>query len=80
MNDFLGRPLELGDSVIIIAPRYRSLVLARIIGFTPRNVRVCYMNTWNYGKDGLYEELLQSPGQLVKVDGPDLTHYLLKKD
>lgn len=79
MKDFLGRELEIGDSVIIMAPKYRHLVLARIIKFTPTQVRVAFMNTWNYGKPGYYTELLQSPSQLTKVDGPDLTLYLLKQ-
>jgi hypothetical protein len=79
MKDFLGRELEIGDSVIVIAPNYRHFVLARVIQFTPNQVRVSFMNTWNYGSDGYYTELLQTPSQLTKVDGPDLTMYLLKK-
>ena len=79
MKDFLGRELELGDSVIIMAPNYRHFVLARVIKFTPMQVRVAFMNTWNYGNPGSYTELLQSPSQLTKIDGPDLTMYLLKK-
>ena len=78
MKDFLGRDLELGDSVIVIAPGYRHFVLARVIAFTPKQVRVSFMNTWNFS-DGYYTELLQGPSQLTKVDGPDLTAYLLKK-
>ena len=77
MKDFLNRELEIGDSVITIAPGYRSFVLARVIKFTPKQVRVAFMNTWNY-PDGYYTELLQHPTQLTKVDGPDLTMYLLK--
>ena len=79
MKDFLGRTLELGDSVIVIAPGYRHFVLARVIHFTPKQVRVSFMNTWNFSGEGYYTELLQGPGQLTKVDGPDLTAYLLKK-
>lgn len=80
MKDFLGRDLEIGDSVVIIAPGYRDLVLARIMKFTAKQVKVSYMNTWNFGKPGRYAELLQYPSQLVKVDGPDLTMYLLKQE
>lgn len=80
MKDFLGRNLEIGDSVIVIAPNYRHFVLARIIKFTPNRVRVSFMNTWNYGGDGYYTEILQDPSQLTKVDGPDLTMYLLKNE
>lgn len=79
MKDFLGRDLEIGDSVIVIAPGYRHFVLARVIAFTPKQVRVSFMNTWNFGAEGHYTELLQSGSQLTKVDGPDLTMYLLKK-
>jgi hypothetical protein len=78
MKDFLGSELEVGDSVITIAPRYRQLVLSRVIEFTPRSVRVAFMNTWNYPAPGYYTELLQQPNQLVRVDGPELTAYLLR--
>jgi len=79
MKDFLGRNLELGDSVIIIAPKYRHFVLAKVIKFTTSQVRVAFMNTWNFPGGGYYTELLQSPSQLYRVDGPELTAYLLKK-
>lgn len=79
MKDFLGRELVIGDSVIIIAPNYRHFVVARVIAFTARQVRVAYMNDWNFAAPGLYKELLQSPGQLTRVDGPDLTMYLISK-
>lgn len=77
MKDFVGRPLELGDSVVVMAPGYRHLVMAKVIDFTPRSVRVAFMNTWNFGKTGMYTELMQSPDALVKVDGPDLTTFIL---
>ena len=79
IKDFLGRELEIGDSVIVIAPGYRNFVLARVIHFTPMQVRVSFMNTWNYSGEGYYTELLQSGCQLTKVDGPELTLYLLRK-
>jgi hypothetical protein len=79
MKDFLGRDLAIGDSVIVMAPNYRHFVLARVIAFTPKQVRVSFLNTWNYGKEGFYTELLQYGEQLTKVDGPDLTMYLLRK-
>lgn len=77
-KDFLGRPLEIGDSVVAMAPGYRHFVLARVVAFTPKNVRVGYQNTWNY-RSGMYMELLQDSNQLVRVDGPDLTAYLMQK-
>jgi hypothetical protein len=80
MKDCIGREIKLDDSVIIIAPRYRTLVLARVVKLTPKQVRVRFINDWNYCKPGREEELLQFPSQMCKVDGPDLTMYLLKKD
>ncbi len=68
MKDFLGNPLAVGDSVILIAPNYRSLVTGRIISQTPKNFRVAFLNTWNYGPDGHRQEILQASTQLVKVN------------
>ena len=73
MSDFIGIQLSLGDSVILIAPRYRSLVVGKIIAFTPKNVRVAYLNDWNFGKPGRYDEILQDSSQLVKIDNGELS-------
>lgn len=72
-KDFLGRELAIGDHVIIIEPRYRNYLLAEVIAFTPMNVRV------RYTKQGSTSEILQCESQLVKVEGPDLTAFLLKQ-
>jgi hypothetical protein len=61
MKDFLGKELRIGDSVIIVAPNYREFVLAQIVAFTPKKVRVVYED--NYGK----QVLIQDPHQLVKI-------------
>lgn len=65
--DFLGRELALGDEVVTTPKRYRGLVKARIVGFTAQQVRVVYMNTWNYGQPGKEEKFLTYPGTLVKI-------------
>lgn len=67
MKDFLGQTLEIDDDVIIIAPSYRHFVKAKVIKFTPQQVRVAYNNTWNYASEGMYTELLQSPQQVVRL-------------
>jgi len=74
LKDFLKRDLAVGDSVIIVTPSYRSFTLARVYGFTATKVRVEYSNS---GRDN--RKLMQDPCQLCKVDGPDLTVYLLTK-
>lgn len=72
MKDFLDQELSIGDNVIMITPNYRDLKLAQVIKFTAKNVRVAY----NDGHRS--RELLQHPSQLVRVQGPAITHYLLK--
>jgi hypothetical protein len=74
MKDFLGRDLVEGDSVVIITPSYRSFTLARVTGFTATKVKVEYASTGEYKY-----QLRQLGSQLCKVDGPDLTMYLLTK-
>lgn len=74
MKDFLKRDLAVGDSVIIVTPSYRSFTLAWVTGFTATKVKVEYSNPGGYNR-----KLLQDPVQLCKVDGPDLTVYLLTK-
>ena len=75
-TDFLKRPLEVGDSVIFITKGYRDYTLGRVDSFTPKKVRVL-KGYCKYTNEP--EFIIQDPEQLVKVDGPDLTMYLLKK-
>jgi len=74
MKDFLGRELSLDDSVIMITPGYRDFSLARVVGFTPQYVKVVLKSP---GTNSV-REMKQKPEQLVKVDGPELTMFLLK--
>lgn len=75
MLDFLKRKLEIGDSVVLIHPQYKHLLLARVEKFTAKG-NDCYVR-WG---DNEYCVKRQRGDQLVKVDGPDLTMYLLKRD
>lgn len=67
MQDFLGRDLEIGDAVVTTPKNYRGLVKATIVAFTPQQVRVKYINTWNYGKPGREELFLTPSCTLVKI-------------
>ncbi len=75
MEDFLKRKLEIGDSVIFLVPNQRFLVLGRVINFGKVQVRIQYM------KPGYQDpkEVSRYPSEVVRVDGPELTMYLLKK-
>ena len=65
--DFLGNKLIVGDEVVMVAPKYRHYCKGTIIAFTAKNVRIEYLNTWNYCSDGHKKEILQSSEQLIKV-------------
>ena len=67
MKDFLKVELKLGDSVVLTAPQYRHLVVAKVIAFTNKKVRVSFSNTWNYGDNGHYTEYLSAPDFLVII-------------
>ena len=74
MEDFLKRKLDIGDSIVFIPPYSKSMVLGRVVAFSLKMVRVIYQG--RYKRD---QETSRKPGELVKVDGPDLTMYLLKR-
>ena len=74
MEDFLKRKLEIGDSIVFIPPYSKSMTLGRVVAFSPKMVRVVHQD-WKKREI----ESNRYPGELVKVDGPDLTMYLLKK-
>ena len=70
MKDFLGKPLEIGDTVVMVSPQYRMFNKAKIIAFTKTKVRVEYTNTWNFprGHPGVVETYLSDSEFLIKVE------------
>jgi len=72
-KDYLLRPLEIDDHVIYMEQHYRRMRLARIYAFTASGkVRI----RWG---ESQWQTLLQEGSQLVKVEGPDLTAFLLQQ-
>lgn len=67
MKDFLKQDLSVGDDVVMVAPHYRMLTKGKIIKFTPKKVRVQYINDWNHSKPGTVLEYLSEPEFLVKI-------------
>lgn len=61
MKDFLGKQLFEGDDVVTTPKNYRGLVKAKVVGFTPKQVRVVYINNWNYGNPGREEHFSYLP-------------------
>lgn len=73
-RDKLGRLIAVGDAVCY--PSQNSLELGTVKKLNPKMVKV-----WEAGRETgrWYSGSNKYPGDLVKVDGPEVTMYLLKK-
>jgi hypothetical protein len=60
MKDVAKQELQVGDFVLVLLKHYRELVIATIIAFTPKQIRVSYIYQ-NYPA-----EYLVYPNMLVK--------------
>ena len=68
MRDQLEQELEIGNTVIFIAPGYRRLVTGQIVKFTTQTVLIKYINDWNYSKERQVElTIRQTPDQIIKM-------------
>ena len=77
-KDFLKRDLAIGDYVVFPAP-YGGMKLGKIIRFSPKQIRVEWTYKGNRGTVGAMDASRYS-NQCVRVEGPDLTMYLLSGD
>lgn len=76
MIDFFNQSLEIGDSVAVMVPKYRELVLGKIYKFTPQQVKVAYnaFNTFKHGEpvyvdssgNKYYDSIIQYPNAVIK--------------
>ena len=78
-RDYLDRVIAVGDSVIFVAPYSKKLQLGRVTKLTNKNVRVAYKYDSGWQK-GIEDTTVRPPKDIVKIDGPDLTMFLLKRD
>lgn len=70
-RDKLGRLLAVGDCVVY--PSSNSLIIGTIQKFNPKMIKVATVPAKQWG--GTYNKY---PTDLVKVDGPEVTMYLIK--
>ena len=75
-KDFLNREITVGDYVVFPAPYGQGLKLGKITKFTPKNMRVEWSRK-NYRGGIDTEDTLRQVKECVKVEGPELTMYLL---
>lgn len=72
-KDILERELNVGDIVVFNPPRYKGIIFGKVIKFTTKGIRVQYST--NYGS---INNTALAGKDVVKVEGPELTVYLLK--
>ena len=68
-TDMLNKPLEIGDYVFVTRKNYRDLVVSRVIGFTPKQIRVVYQASWSSTSSETY-----LTGQVIKIAPEDLVN------
>jgi hypothetical protein len=72
--DKLGREIEVGACVAVA--HHNSLAVATVVKLTPKMVRIkianITTNSWYYGHHNKYGD------QMVVLEGPSVTMYLLK--
>lgn len=72
--DKLGREIKLDDCVV--APYHNSLMIAKVVKLNPKMVKIKKFSTitkgWSTGEYNKYSN------DLIVLDGPEVTAYLLK--
>ena len=48
MKDLYNQPLEIGDAVAFNPPRYKGLAKGKVVGFTPKMVKIEYNTGFSY--------------------------------
>lgn len=71
-KDLLGRPLAEGDCVAY--PQSNTLVIGTITKVNPKMLKVAAVGSKGYWARGTNKY----PGDIIKLDGEDVTMYLLK--
>lgn len=75
MRDFLNRALALDDYVVFPGAYNGGMKLGKVIKFTPKQVKIEHP-----GWKGKMITTLRPAGQCVRVEGPDLTFFLLSRE
>ena len=75
-KDFIGQELILGDYVAVVGNQ--KLELGKVIKINPRDADVSY-SPFEVRKDGTPYMYKRPFNELVKLDGPALTKFMLVK-
>jgi hypothetical protein len=64
MKDKFGTEIKVGDTVAMVQPKYKDLVLGTVSALTPTKVRVKWRNRMYSGAAG-DEDMLREPCQVI---------------
>jgi hypothetical protein len=67
--DKLGRELNMGDCVVY--PQSNTMIIGTVIKFTPKMITVKGVGTYRW-------ETRKYSSDVIKIDGPEVTMYLIK--
>ena len=73
-KDFLGKELAIDDMVVFNPPKYKGIILGKVIRFTPKGIRVQYTH------QSRVEDTALTSRDVLKIDGPEAVLYLLKRN
>ena len=83
-KDFLKRDISVGDYVVFPGPYNSGMKLGQVVKYSKQSIRVQwtrkYYNANLKTNRVVHEETYRNPKECVRVDGPDLTMYLLSGD
>ncbi len=77
-TDLLDRPLMAGDIVAARVPGAHDLKLATVIKLAKKQVRIEFADDNHWRSTNGRREGFVDPHNTVKLEGPDLTLFLLK--
>ena len=78
MKDFLYRELAVDDIVAFDGPNGSGMVVGKVMGFTPQQIRINPLSK-NYSWADPGKGILRYPSQCVKVPEEEITMYLIKQ-
>tara|TARA_R110000868_G_scaffold9620_4_gene47544 strand:- start:10677 stop:10940 length:264 start_codon:yes stop_codon:yes gene_type:complete len=74
-GDKINQPLAVGDWVAVSMHDYTELVVAQVVGFSPKKIRIEYTSRhWQQPHRGTV-----MPGQAVKVDSQAVCMWMMTK-
>lgn len=75
VKDLINRELAVGDVVAFNPPSYKGLTIGKIVKINPKMLRIAFRPS-----RGEMSETNVYPNDVAKLDGPEVTMYLLKQE